>query len=139
RIAEGLERTIGTLDGELEKLGRKELNTPIHGQLLLLRGRALRNLALISSNKEELLGYAIGSETEAVNIFNRYRSETGSARAHYELALSYMDLAEVRDRERNIDIAIRSLDEAKEIINYDDDQLLFIKIEEKLKFAWKDY
>jgi len=138
-VAEGLERTIGTIDMELAKLGKRELNGSYHGKLLLSRGRALRDLAMISPNREELLGYAIGSDTEAVNIFNKIRVDHESARAHLELALSYIDLAAIKDHDRNMDIAIRALDEAKEFINYDDDPPLYEKIEDRLKKVWKGY
>ena len=137
RIAEGLEKAIGTIDDELSKLGRKDINSTIHGKLLIARGRALRDLAVISNNKEELLGYSIGSQTEAVNIFNKTRNEHESARAHYELALTYLQLSQLKDHERNVDIAIRAFDEAKETINYDDDPELYSKIEESLKSVWK--
>jgi len=137
KIADGLERTIGTIDEELEKLGKKDTNSTFHGKLLISRGRALRDLAMVSENKEELLGYAIGSETEAVNIFNRKRLDHESARAHFELALTYIALSELKDHERNMDIAIRALDEAKEFINYDDDPELYTRIEESLKKVWK--
>ncbi|MGA1819951.1 MAG: hypothetical protein ACMUHU_02965 [Thermoplasmatota archaeon] len=137
-IAEGLEGTIGTIDEELAKLGKRGTNSTLHGKLLISRGRALRDLAMISENKEELLGYAIGSETEAVNIFNRKLLDHESAKAHYELALTYIAMSEVKDHERNVDIAIRALDEAKEFINYDDDPELYTKIDDTLKKVWKN-
>ncbi len=139
KVAEGLEKTIGTIDDELSKLGKKDQNSTFQGKLLLSRGRALRDLAMISTNKEELLGYAIGSDTEAVNIFNKVRQEHESARAHFELALSYIEMASVKEHERNMDIAIRALDEAKELINYDDDPDLYTRIENSLKKVWKAY
>lgn len=139
KVAEGLERTIASIDEKINDLKKRERNSPLHARLILARGRAMRDLARISTNKEELLGYAIGSATEAVNLFNRLRIEHECARAHYELSLSYLDLGEIKDKDRNHDIAIRALDEAKEYINYDDDPELYNKIESKLKEVWREY
>jgi len=138
QVAKGLEQTISTIESELEKLGNRKEGT-FYGDLLLSRGRALRDLSMISENSEELLGYAIGSLTEAVNLFNRIRDEERSARAHYELGMAYERLAGIKDHRRNMDIAIRAFDEAKESLIYDDDPDLYRKIEERLKSAWKQY
>lgn len=137
RVAEGLERTIASIDEQIDNLKKRERNSAIHAIMLLSRGRAMRGLATISTNKEELLGYAIGSVTEAVNILNKLRTDHECARAHFELALNYIALSDIKDQDRNHDIAIRALDEAKEYINYDDDPMLYRKIEEKLKEVWK--
>ena len=139
RVAEGLERTIASIDDQINNLKKRERDSEIHAKLVLARGRAMRDLAMISTNKEELLGYAIGSTTEAVNLFNKLRIDHECARAHYELSLSYMELAEIKEKDRNHDIAIRALDEAKEYINYDDDPALYNLIEAKLKEVWRDY
>ena len=137
RIAAGLENMISSIDDQIEDLRKRDLNTPLHAQMVMTRGRAFKDLAMISSNKEELLGYAIGSLTEAVNMYNKLRIEHESARAHYELALTYIALSEIKDRERNHDIAIRALDEAKVVINYDDDPELYRLIDQRLKEVWK--
>jgi hypothetical protein len=138
RIAAGLERMISEIDEGIEDLRKRELNSPIHAQMIMARGRIFKDLAIISSNKEELLGYAIGALTEAVNMYNKLRIEHESARAHYELALTYMELSKLKDHDRNRDIAIRALDEAKVVINYDDDPDLYRMIDEKLKEIWKE-
>jgi hypothetical protein len=139
KLAEGLERTVASIDEQINNLKKRERNSEIHAKLILARGRAMRGLASISTNKEELLGYAIGSATEAVNLFNKLRIEHECARAHYELSLSYLALSEIKEKDRNHDIAIRALDEAKEFINYDDDPKLYNMIEAKLKEVWKEY
>ena len=139
RVAEGLERTIASIDEQINNLKKRERNSELHARLILARGRAMRDLARISTNKEELLGYAIGSATEAVNLFNKLRIVHECARAHYELSLSYLAMAEIKEKNRNHDIAIRALDEAKESINYDDDPELYDLIESKLKEVWKEY
>jgi hypothetical protein len=139
KIAEGLERTIGTIDEKINDLKKRDRESEFHAKLILARAKAMRGLALISTNKEELLGYSIGNATEAVNLFNKLRIEHECARAHYELSLSYLELSEIKDKDRNHDIAIRALDEAKEYINYDDDPALYNKIERKLKEVWTEY
>ncbi len=137
-VAKGLEQTISRIDSELEGIGKKDQGS-YYAMLMLSRGRAMRDLSLISNNSEELLGYAIGSLTEAVNIFNRIRDDENSARAHFELGMAYQRLAEIKDHQRNMDIAIRAFDEAKEFLLYEDDPELYRKIDERLKNAWKDY
>jgi hypothetical protein len=138
QVAKGLEQTISRIDSEIENLGKKK-EGPFYAQLMLSRGRAMKDLSMISQNSEELLGYAIGSLTEAVNIFNKLRDDENSARAHYELGLAYQRLAEIKDHQRNMDIAIRAFDEAKEYLLYEDDPDLYRKIDERLKDAWKEY
>ncbi len=137
-VARRLEKMISSIDDDINSLGKERFST-YSGRLIQARGRAMRDLASISDNKEELLGYAIGSITEAVNIFNRLRDEHNSARVHYELGLAYLAMAALKDHQRNTDIAIRAFDEAREQITYDDDPELYRKIEEKEKGAWRTY
>jgi hypothetical protein len=135
-VRNDLLRTLGVIEEELTEIDRKREES-LYAKTLFEKGRALRNLSLISRECEGKLHESISCLTESMNLLNRERDPHESSRAHFQLGLAYMELWRLTGIDDNKDIAIRAFDEAKETLTYDDDPILYRKIEEALRTAWR--
>jgi hypothetical protein len=135
-VKEDLKKTLSVIEGELKDLDRKR-DENLYARTLFEKGRALRNLSMISGESRSVLLDSIDCLTESMNLLNRERHPHESSRAHYELGLAYLELWKSTGDESRKDIAIRAFDEARDLLTYDDDPDLYTKIEDALKRAWK--
>ncbi len=135
-VRNDLLRTLGVIEQELKDIDSKREES-LYAKTLFEKGRALRNLSLISRKCQGNLKESISCLTESMNLLNRERDPHESSRAHYQLGLAYMEMWRLTGIDENKDIAIRAFDEAKESLTYDDDPSLYQKIEEALRTAWR--
>jgi hypothetical protein len=131
-----LEKALRVIESELKDIDIKR-ESNLYAKTLFEKGRALRNLSLISGNCERDLRSSIDCLTESMNLLNRERDPHESSRAHLELGLAYLDLWNLTGNDENKDIAIRAFDEARDLLTYDDDPFLYQKIEDALRRAWR--